>query len=146
MTLRILVPLDGSDRSFRALETGLLRLAGAPGLSVTLFTVVHKGFEGAGEDAIARFDEDEQDEIFPTEESARRMLERARQACAKLGVPAVERVVVGSYYDEILRESAQHDLLLMHRLDPGEVREKLRGSRTERLARNARTSVLLVDA
>lgn len=139
---KVLIPLDGSDRSMQALETGL-RLLGASS-EVTLLGVQNSGFRGAGEDRIEEFDDDEEDEIFPTEDSVRRMLGRAKEACAELGVEAQTKVREGRPVVEILAEAVEHDVLVMHALDRSGVKEKIRMSSTEKLARKAACHVLLV--
>lgn len=146
MPLKVLLPLDGSDRSTRAMESALEMLGPHPDLEVTLFNVVQEGFEDADEGTVEMFDIDEDDEIFPTVESSKRMLDAHHEICEKHGVDDVEgRVAVGTHYDAILEEAADHDLVVMHALDQGQLKEKIRFSQTEKLARNVDASVLLVE-
>lgn len=145
MPLRLLFPLDGSERSFRALERALGMFRGAPGLDLTLLNVMQEGFEGAPEHVVEQYDADEEDEIFPTEASSKRMLAKAQEMCRQAGCAAHERVVRGKVYDEVLKESARHDVLVMHALDRSQIKETLRGSQTEKIARNAKCSVLVVQ-
>lgn len=140
--MRVLVPLDGSEQSMRSLERAIALLSGSDA-EYTLFCVQHEGFAGAPEDIVEMFDEDEDDEIFPTRAAAKRMLKQAASRCA--GAPTTTKVAEGKVRDEILKEAAAHDLLVMHGLDRSGLREKFRMSNTEFLARNAKCSVLLVD-
>lgn len=146
MALTVLCPLDGSDRSHAALDTAMGMLGGLPDLRVVLFTALQEGFEDADEGVVEMFDVDEDDEIFPTVDSAERMLDEAAELCAKHGVEADQKVVVGAHYKAILAEVEEggYDLVVMHALDKSQVKEKLRLSQTEKLARNVGTSVLLV--
>ncbi|MBI4393656.1 MAG: universal stress protein [Euryarchaeota archaeon] len=143
MVLRLLFPLDGSERSFAAMERALILFKATPGLQVTLFNVMQKGFETAPETTVEEFDEDEGDEIFPTEDSSLRMLAKAQAVCKKHGVAANEKAVKGKVADEIIRETASHDVIVMHSLDRKGFGEVLRGSKTEHIARSAKCLVLL---
>lgn len=144
MALRILFPLDGSERSLLAMENALGMLEAADP-EVTLLCVMHEGFHKVDEERVQEFDEDEHDEIFPTRDACDRMLDRAEKRCKKLGVGCARKVVEGKVHKEILRESGAHDLLVMHALDKGGLMEKVRMSGTERIARKAACSVLLVQ-
>jgi nucleotide-binding universal stress UspA family protein len=145
VTLKVLVPLDGSDVSDRALLGALRLLKGRSGLEVTLFNAVSPGMEDAPPELVAKFDADEDDEIFPTTESAERMLERAEKVCMEHDIPSQRRIVTGPFVDSILAACKEHDLLVMHRLERRQLKETLRGSRTEHLARRAGIDVLLVQ-
>lgn len=144
MALRVLAPLDGSETSFKALDAGLRLLKATPGLEVTVFNVTSEGLSDAPEDLVAQFDEDEDDEIFPTQAASLRMLERAKTICKEHAVAAKVQVVEGGVVDSILAACANHDILLMHALDRTQLKENLRGSQTEKLARRAGINVLLV--
>jgi len=144
VALRVLVPLDGSDVTFQALDRALAMLRGTPGLRLTLFNVVAEGFDDANEDMVERFDEDEDDEVFPTEEAGRRMLKEAEAICRRHDVQAVTQVVKGKVVQSILDACSGHDMLVMHSLGRSQLRSTLRGSQTEKLARQAGVSVLLV--
>lgn len=143
MTLRVLVPLDGSQRSLDAMEKAMRMLAPCHP-DVLLFTVQHEGFANVGDDRVEEFDADEDDEIFPTRESAQRMLDQAAVRCRHVGVEAKTKVTEGRYIPAILEQAAQHDLVVMHALGRSNLKEKLRMSGTETLARKLETSVLLV--
>lgn len=125
------------------MENGLRLLHGAD-LDVTLFVVQSGGFENAPPDLVEEFDDDEDDEIFPTEESCERMLDDARKRCRALGVDATCKIASGRKVKAILQEAAHHDLIVMHELSRNELAEKLRMSATESIARKVGCSVLLV--
>ena len=140
--VRILVPLDGSERSIAAMEKGLAQLQ-APKLQVTLLVVTQGGFEGAGADRVEEFEQDEKDEIFPTDASSLAVLHDAQKRLRRLGIACKVKTLQGKVREEILKESVQHDILLMHALDPKRLRPRLRMSSTLWLARHAKCSVLL---
>lgn len=144
MSLKVLVPLDGSAVTFDALEGALTLLKGRAGLKLTLFNVINQGFDDAPEDVVDLFDEDEDDEVFPNEEAGRRMLQKAVAICDKHDVEATTEVVQGKVNKMILDACKRHDLLVMHHLERGQLKETLRGSQTEKLARHATIPVLLV--
>jgi nucleotide-binding universal stress UspA family protein len=144
MTLRVLFPLGGTDLSWRAFERGLELLKPMPGLLVTALNVHQPGFESAREDTVREFEAHEEEEIFPDEEASRRVLARAVEIGAKHGVRVEGLSLEGAHYETILREAPKHDLLMMHELSASGFRDHLKGSRTEDLARHAKTSVLLV--
>jgi nucleotide-binding universal stress UspA family protein len=140
--VRVLVPLDGSERSFAAMERGLAPLRDSR-LEVTLFVVMHKGFEKAGQDRVEQFERDEHDEIFPTEASSLAALHDAQARLKKLGIRSSIKTVRGRVRHEIFKESAHHDVVLMHRLGPSRLLPRLRMSSTLWLARHAKCAVLL---
>lgn len=146
MPLRVLAPLDGSDASWRAFERGLALLAGTPGLTVTALNVYSPGFEGAREDTVEAFDADAKDEIFASPEASERIVSRAAEIGKRHGVQVEGLVREGLHYDVILEEAERHDVILMHALSSSSLRDTLRGSRTEDIARNTQASVLLVRA
>ncbi|MGB0653371.1 MAG: universal stress protein [Thermoplasmatota archaeon] len=142
---RVLVPLDGSQETFTAMERGLGLLGND--VDVTLLVVQDTGFEDAPEDVTQLFDDDEDDEIFPTEDSARRLLEDAAARCKAAGIghkPACKVARGRNVRKAILAEAEHHDVLLMHALGASGFKEKLRLSGTEHLARKATCHVLLV--
>lgn len=140
--VRVLVPLDGSERSLDAMEKGLEKLRAAKP-HVTLLVVMQDGFETAGEDRIAAFEADADDEIFPTEASSHAAFREAQRRLTTLGVTAQTKTARGRVRTCIVDESAHHDILLMHGLPEKSILAKLRMSNTLWLARNARCSVLL---
>lgn len=142
--LKVLVPLDGSEASFRALTGALQILEGRGGLQLTLLNVVSQGMADAPDEIVEKYDEDEHDEVFPTVASAERMLERAEQICREHGVEAHHEIVTGGVIESILAACEKHDVLVMHQLERRQLKETMRGSQTEKLARRAGINVLLV--
>lgn len=141
--MRVLVPLDGSERSLAAMETGLAMLApGKP--EVTLMAVQHGGFENAPDDIVEEFAGDHDDEIFPTADSCKVMLDAAAKRISKLGLKPKQLVVEGKVIANIVKAAAGHDVIVMHALNKSGFMEKLRLSGTEQIARKVQCSVLLV--
>ncbi len=143
--MKALIPIDGSQQTYEAMDRALALLAGTPGLKVTLFNVTHEGFEDAPEHLVDEFEADEDDEIFPTESSSWSALTQAaaRPSCKGLNVET--KVVKGKVVSCILAECESHDVLVMHRLGKSNWKDRLTLSQTERLVRTAPCSVLLVD-
>ncbi len=63
----------------------------------------------------------------------------------KQGVEVGTKIVKGLYKEEILAEAEHHDVLAMHELRQSNWKDRLTGSSTERLSRNAPCSVLLIQ-
>jgi nucleotide-binding universal stress UspA family protein len=145
--MRALVPLDGSEASYQALDRALALLKGLPALEVTLFNVMQEGFESAGDPDYVEetFEKDEEDEVFPTEASSQRVLARGLEVARKHGIAAKAKGEVGRPMDEILREAAHHDVMVVHALGRSNLRDALKGSTAEQLVRKAPCSVLLVQ-
>jgi nucleotide-binding universal stress UspA family protein len=145
--MRALFPLDGSEASFQALDRGLALLKGLSHLEATVFNVMQEGFESAGDPAYVAetFEADEGDEVFPTEASSQRVLAKAIGIAKRHGLQVKAKGEVGKPVEEILREAAHHDLLVLHALGPSNLRDALKGSRSEHLARHAPCHVLLVQ-
>ncbi len=139
---KALIPLDGTENSYRAME-GAIGTLGAD-LDATLLVVKHGGFENAPEDRVEPFERDDDDEIFPSNDSCQRVLEEALQRAQALGAKPKTQVLEGRPHKVIIEQSAEYDLLVMHGLDKGAFLEKIRMSRTEGIARQASCSVLLV--
>lgn len=145
MAQKVLFPLDGSERSFQAMEKALVLLKGMK-MDATLFVVMQEGFEKAGDDRIEDFDADEGDEIFPNVASCERMLDEAEARCKALGLKHPGRKIgKGRVPQAIIDEAPNHDLMVLHDLDKKGLLEKLRLSNTEKVARQSRVNVLLVE-
>ena len=144
--MRALFPLDGSEASYAALDRGLALLKAVPGLQVTLLNVMQEGFERPADPEFVRetFDADEHDEVFPTRASSERALARGLEIARKHGVAARAKGEFGRPHDEILKEAAHHDVLVMHALPQGGLLGTMKGGGTEKLARAAPCAVLLV--
>jgi nucleotide-binding universal stress UspA family protein len=139
-TRKILIPLDFSDDSRRALEYGLA-LAGANGADVTLLTVIEDSFPYP--------------ELFawdhPNEEFYRSMRERALTHMEQLlgggDGTKVERVVVrGRPKQEIVAVAADlhADLIVLARHGSSGIRHAFMGSTAEGVLRHAPCPVLIL--
>jgi len=137
---KILIPLDFSDDSRRALEYGLA-LAGANGAEVTLLTVIEDSFPYP--------------ELFawdhPNEEFYRSMRERALTHMEELlhggDGTKVERVVVrGRPKQEIVAVAADlhADLIVLARHGSSGIRHAFMGSTAEGVLRHAPCPVLIL--
>lgn len=144
--MRVLVPLDGSEASFAALDRGLALLKGTPRLEVTVFNVMQEGFDQAADPQLVAetFEADDADEVFPSEASQQRVLARALDIARRHAITVKAKGEIGKPVEEILREAAHHDVLVMHALGASSVRDTLKGSHSEHLVRHAPCSVLLV--
>ena len=141
--LRVLAPLDGSEQSFVALERGLRLLArlGAP--EVTVLNVIHASFKDVPPDVLEAMDLQDE-EIHTGLHEARATVDRGAQIAEKFGVTAARKIVQGKPFEEIMKLSAEHDLMIVHSLDVSQAKEVLRGSMTEKIVRNARCDILVV--
>ena len=141
---KALCPLDGSQRSRDAAVRGLALLP--KGTDVVLFCVQNAGFDRVADDRVEMFDEDEDDEVFPTKESAQRMLDEVAEACSGTGCRVTTKVAKGPVRKQIVKEAKKggYDVMVMHELDRSGFKEKFKMSGTEWLARNVPCSVLLV--
>ncbi len=145
--MKVLFPTDGSVATEDAFDRFLSLFDGMhEGLDVTLFNVTDKGFEVADHPYVEEtYDADERDEVFPTREASQRALDRCLEIAEKHGVETRMKIVKGTYRKAILEEAEDHDMLVMHELRRSNVRDFLGGSATEKLARRAPCSVLLVE-
>jgi nucleotide-binding universal stress UspA family protein len=145
--MRVLFPTDGSKATESAFDN-LLELLGeaAEQAEITVFNVTDEGFEVADHEYVEEtFEDDERDEVFPSEEASRRAVDRCVRIGKEHGVDVATKIVEGTYKDEILEEAGRHDVLAMHELRSSNWKDRLLGSATEKLTRNAQCSVLLVE-
>lgn len=140
--MRVLFPLDGSDRGFAAMEAALEVLRPHQ-VQATLLVVLHD-FKGAPEEMVTEFEEDTQDEIFPTEESAVVVLKQATKRLRRKGLEMKLKMAKGNIVKEIIAESAHHDLLVIHSSRPSK-RFRMRSSRTKKIIRGSICNVLLMQ-
>ncbi len=147
MTMRILFPTDGSTATEEAFERMLDLLDGmADGAEITVFNVTDQGFEGADPQYVEEtFESDERDEVFPSQAASQRAVDRCVQRADKRGVDVATKIVQGTYKEEILAEAEDHDVLAMHEMRRSNWKDRLKGSSTEKLTRNAPCSVLLIQ-
>lgn len=140
--MRVLFPLDGSERGFASMEAAL-DLLQPQQVDATLLVVMHD-FKGAPEHMVKEFEDDTQDEIFPTEESAVVVLKQATKRLRRKGLKMKLKMAKGNVVKEVIAESAQHDLLVIHSSRPSQ-RFRLRSSRTKRIIRGSICNVLLMQ-
>ncbi|HEV8360220.1 MAG TPA: universal stress protein [Candidatus Thermoplasmatota archaeon] len=140
--MRALVPLDGTALGYATLEHGLAMLRAVPKLEVTLLAVMQEGFEATADPAYVAetFEADEEDEVLPSEASSQRVLARGLDIARKQGLAARAKGEIGRPHEEILKEAAHHDVLVV----PALPASSLKGRGTASLARQAPCHVLLV--
>lgn len=111
--LRVLFPLDGSEESYLCLEKSFSFMPSS-NVEATILVVL-QDFAGAPEEMIKQFEEDTEDEVFPTEDSALVVLRNATRRLREKGVKLKLKMAKGNVKKEILAEAPHHDLLVMHR-------------------------------
>lgn len=141
--LKVLAPLDGSEQSFVALERGLRVLARLGSPEVTVLNVIHASFKDVPADVLEGMELGDE-EIHVGLNEARATVDRGAQIVEKFGAPATRKIVQGKPYDEILKSSGEHDVMIVHSLDASQTKEVLRGSMTEKIVRHARCDVFVV--
>lgn len=141
--MRVLFPLDGSERGFASMEAALDLLKGMS-VDATLLVVMHD-FKGAPEELVKEFEDDTQDEIFPTEDSAVVVLKQATNRLRRKGLKMTLKVAKGNIVDQIVAESANHDLLVIHSARRTSKMFKLRSSRTKNIIKDSVCNVLLMQ-
>lgn len=143
---RALFPLDGSAPTYEAVEGGLKRLADAKDAKATFLVVVSKQLRDMPEDAAEYLKYDDEDEVFIRDDEAQAVIDKALELAKKHKFKnASGKIVAGKVFDAILSEARQHDVLVMHRLDRAEFKEKIRGGILEKIARAAPCDVWLVN-
>ncbi len=140
---RILFPLDGTDDSYDAIDAGLRALAPGPH-DVTLLAVRMDGVDGAPPDLVRIWEEDHDDRLLPTDHACLEVLEEGARRCTPHGVEPRLLEREGKVIDEIVSESQDHDVLVMHALGPSRLHDRLHFSQGGRLVRKAGCHVLLV--
>jgi len=141
--MRVLFPLDGSDRGFASMEAAFDLLQPSQ-VDATLLVVLHD-FKGAPEELVTEFEEDTQDEIFPTEESAVVVLKQATKRMRRKGLEMKLKMAQGNIVKQVIAESKGHDLLVMHSTRPTK-KFLMRSSRTKKIVRGAQCNILLMQA
>lgn len=145
--LRVLFPIDGSEPTYQAVDGALGYLAGHPDAEATFLVVMSRKVKAMPEHAREHLTYDDEDEIFLRDDEVKAVFTKASGLAKNHRFAKVEtRKVVGDVFEEILKAAHDHDVLVMHRLDPQERREKVRGSLTEKIARAAPCDVWLIDS
>jgi hypothetical protein len=141
--MKVLFPLDGSERGFASMEAALDLLKGTT-VQATLLVVLHD-FDGAPAELVKEFEEDTEDEIFPTEDSAVVVLKQATKRLRRKGLEMKLKMAKGNIVKEIIAESANHDLLVIHSARRTSKMFKLRSSRTKSIIKDSVCNVLLMQ-
>ena len=139
--MRILAPLDGTPAAYEALDRALLLLRGAP-VEVTLLHVRDAGAAGMADPMLAA--EGAGPVLALTEAASRDVLARGIDLARRRGARVMAKASTGLARNEILREAAHHDVLVMHHLGASRLADWARGHDADRLAREATCAVLLV--
>ena len=140
--MKVLFPLDGSERAFKSMEAALDLLHGSQ-VQATLL-VVMQDFKGAPEEMVREFEDDTEDEIFPTEASAIVVLKQATKRMRRKGLEMKLKMAQGNIVKQVIAESKEHDLLVMHSKRAEGF--QLRSSRTKKIIRGAQCNLLLMQA
>lgn len=139
--MKVLFPLDGSERAFKAMEKALEVLHGSQ-VQATLL-VVMQDFTGAPEDIVRQFEDDTEDEVFPNEQSALVVLKQATKRMRRKGLEMKLKMAQGNIVRNVIEESRGHDLLVMHSKRAAGF--QLRSSRTKQIIRGAQCNILLMQ-
>lgn len=140
--MKVLFPLDGSERAYRAMEAALELLKGST-VQATLLVVL-QDFTGAPEEMVKAFEDDTEDEIFPTQESAIVVLKQATKRMRRKGLEMKLKIAQGDIVKQVIAESKGHDMLVMHSKRAEGF--QLRSSRTKKIIRGAQCNLLLMQA
>lgn len=137
---RILVPVDGSGYSFRAVETAA-SLAGKYGSEVTLMYVVALSSRNPGFSAdMAVIPQSLVDDL---ENEGREILKKAKELLTGIQVRMITRT--GHPAGEILEEAKDgYDLIVIGSRGLGEIRGFVMGSVSDRVTHHARCTVMVV--
>lgn len=145
--LKALAPLNGTDRTFRAVETAMGILTRIPGVEITFLVVISKPLRDMPADAREYLEYDDEDTLFIRDDEADAVLRKAEAIAKRLKVTSYRlHRAIGDVQQTILAEAAAHDVLVMHGLSPNPKAEKKRGSAAEAIVRASPCHVLLVNA
>lgn len=141
--VKVLVPVDGSQATLRAIKNGLSRIV-MPARA-TFLLVMDKKLLDMPEEAREHLEWDDEDELFLREDEANAALDKAVAAAGKIkGLKIHREVVKADPLEAILKASRDHDVLLMHAMRRSERADRKTRSMTESIARQAECDVLLV--
>lgn len=144
---KALFPLDGSEQTFKAVETGLQVLSGVKDAQATFLVVISKKLRDMPASAREHLTDDDDDEVFIRDDEAQEVIDQAKAIAKKAKFAKVEgKIAIDDVKRAILAEAGKHHVLVMHRLDRDEKREHSHNSLTEALAREALCDVWLINA
>ncbi len=134
----ILIPIDGSEPSYRALEEGI-ELAKHYGAKATALFVIPKGGE-----FIDLFDLKSVKEAF--KEEGEKVLAKAREIAEAKGFPLALRMAEGKPHEKIVEvaKTLGCDLIVMGSHGHGSIGKFFLGSCTERVLAEAPCPVLVI--
>lgn len=143
--MRALFLLDSSDSTYKAAEQGLRILGGTKDASATFLVVISKALCEMPAEAREYLEFNDEDEIFIRDDEAKAVLGRAAEIAKRRKFSKFQSLaLVGKPMETIVRESAKHNLLVMHGLRRSEREDKRHGNVVEEIVRQAACDVLLV--
>lgn len=139
---RILVAVDGSENSIRAVETAK-NLAEEGMQQIGLIHVVQPVYQTVGSYGYV----DVSTMITTQTETGQRILAEAKELINDVGVEVDTRLVVGRRGQEICKfaKSGEYDLIVMGRRGLGRLEEVVLGSVSEYVVRHSDLPVLIVQ-
>lgn len=143
--MRVLFPIDGSESTYKAVEQGLRIIGTSKGASATFLVVLSKALREMPPEAREYLEFDDEDEVFIRDDEAKAVLDRAAQIANQQKFSKFKTLALeGRPKETIVRESAKHDLLVMHAMRRSEREDRRHGNAIEEIARRAACDVLLV--
>jgi len=136
---RILIPVDGSDRSKKALKKGL-SLAKLVGAEVTVMHVIEKPTMSPLS-AISIPNENLKELL---DESVENLFNHAKKECRNHAVSYKEIIVEGLPAQCIIDASNDYDIIMISPLGRSAVADLLMGSVAEKVIRHTKCSVVVV--
>ena len=136
---RILIPVDGSDRSKKALKKGL-SLARLVGAEVTVMHVIEKPTMSPL--SVISIPDENLRELL--DESVKNLFNHAKKECRNHAVSYKEILVEGPPAQCIIDASNDYDMIVITPLGRSAVADLLMGSVAEKVTRHAKCSVVVV--
>lgn len=135
---RVLVPVDGSELSFKALDVGV-RLASVMGSALYAINVFAMPSFAATATEIRALEESKMQE-------RKWIVERALEAGKGAGVKVKAELLAGNSAEKILGyiEHEKIDLVIMGSSGLGQIKSLMMGSTTYKVSHNARCAVLII--
>lgn len=144
MYKKILVPLDGSDRSNKALFH-TVELASKLGSKITLMHVV-PSLPPYVNTAVDRLGQAQQSIIEELMRNGKEMLQQYASSISDKGIEVESITVMGQPADEIIEKAKleEYDLIVIGSRGLGEIKGYLMGSVSNRVSRHAPCPVLII--
>lgn len=141
MFSKIMIPLDGSENSQKALDYGI-QIAKMTGASILLLSVVDNRNFYVGDGAWpANF-------IASVKSAAKHLLDDAKNKVDDAGIEVSTSIVEGNpkvVISEIVPETDDADLIVMGKSGTGAINRIITGSTTEYVVRTTKVQVLVVQ-